>query len=77
MNPGELLKIENPAEVISFAMPIILVALVLFFLVLAIVLSYHWRKYGVGRVRAAIFMWTYLIGGIIFIGAMVTAKLSY
>jgi len=77
MNPSELLKIENPAEAIGFTTSVILVALVLFFLILAIVLSYHWRKYGVGRVRAAIFMWTYLIGGVIFIGAMVAAKLSY
>ena len=77
MNPTDLINIENPTEVISFAMPIILVALAVFFLAMGIVLSYHWRKYGVGRVKAAIFMWTYLIGGIIFIGAMLTAKLSY
>ncbi len=77
MNPTDLINVENPGELISFLMPIILVALAIFFLVMAIVLSYHWRKYGVGKVRAAIFMWTYLIGGIVFLSVMVTSKLSY
>ena len=77
MNPSNLLNIENPTELISFALPIILMAFVVFFLAIGIVLSYHWRKYGVGRVKAAIFMWTYLIGGIVFISAMITSRLSF
>lgn len=68
---------NNPSAVLEFAMPIVMIGLILFFLVLAIILGYHWRKYGVGRVKAAIFMWIYLIGGVILAGIMVTSKLSY
>lgn len=77
MNPTELINLENPVEVIDFALPVVLIFMTILFIGLGIVLAYHWRKYGVGRRRAALFMWIYLIGGAVFLGVMFTAKLSY
>lgn len=78
MNPFEnFLYTGSPSALIESGMPIVIASLILFFLILAVILSYHWRRYGVSRVKAAIFMWTYLIGGLVLIGIMLTAKMSY
>lgn len=77
MNPTDLINVENPTEVISFAMPIVHIGLSVIFLIFSVILAYHWRKYGVGRIRASIFMLIYFVGGFVLIGAMTAAKLSY
>ncbi len=68
---------RNLVDIIGFTMPIIFISLIIVFLILAVILSYHWRKYGVGRLKAALFMLIYLIGGIVLVGVMAIAKLSY
>ncbi len=71
------LVIDFNPELLGKVMNVAFVVLLVFFLVLAVVLSYHWRKYGVAKIKAAIFMLIYLVGGLVLIGAMTTSKLSF
>lgn len=70
----------DPKEIprlIDFVMPVIFVGFAVLFSIVAVILSYHWRRYGVAKVRATILMTIYLIGGLVLLVAMATARISY
>ncbi len=74
---GNIAVAKEIPSLIGFIMPFVAIGFSTLFFGVAIVLSYHWRKYGVAKIKAAVFMLIYLAGGLILIAAMITANLSY
>ena len=64
----------NPVQVIGFLLPVLFIVAAISFLILAVILAYHWRRYGVGRVRASIFMFIYLVTGLVALSGMAWAE---
>lgn len=67
----------DTANFIASVLPFAHIGLTLLFLTLSVILAYHWRRYGVGRAKSSIFMLIYFLGGLVFIAAMTTARLSF
>ncbi|TSC81822.1 MAG: hypothetical protein G01um101420_826 [Parcubacteria group bacterium Gr01-1014_20] len=69
--------VKEIPHLIGFIMPIVAIGFSVLFFVVAIVLSYHWRRYGVSKPRAAILMAIYLIGGIVLLGVIAFSVFTY
>ncbi len=69
--------VKEIPRLIGFIMPIVSIGFAVLFFVVAIVLSYHWRRYGVSKPRAAALMAAYLVGGIVLLGIMAFSVFTY
>ena len=68
--------LSDATSLLQYLLAAMTIIAALLYVVLGIVLWYHWSKYGVKRLRAAILHITYWILGIVFLSLMASATLS-